>query len=265
MMQKNTLNIIQISDTHLFSDPEQELLGVKTRESFQAVLKLLQQEQALNYVIHSGDMSQDQSPESYLYLAEALKQLQIPVYYVPGNHDDPAIIKQIYPCENIKNDKQILWETWQIILLNSRKPDSIGGCLDASQLLYLEECLKAYPNHFTIFFFHHHPILVGSEWLDKIGISNRENWWKIINQYAGVKAVFFGHVHQEYYQLVDHISCYAAPSTCIQFKANQTAFSLEKVAPGYRWIRLYKDGNFETGVKRVNRYIGNFNEQARGY
>jgi len=106
---------------------------------------------------------------------------------------------------------------------------------------------------------------VGSEWIDKLGVQNADEFWKIISHYPNVKAVFFGHIHQVNQQTVHGIACYSVPSTCIQFKTNQNQFGLEKLPPGYRWINLYDDGHIETGVERIADYIGEFDENAKGY
>lgn len=260
------LRIVQISDIHLFADPGKALLGVKTQDSFQAVRDKVQaDENAAQLIILSGDLSQDNSEASYLRLAEMMKPLRVPVYYVPGNHDDPNLMARLFPRDNILNDKQLIIDNWQIILLNSQKPGAVEGLLDTTQLAFLQNCLQSYPEHHAIIAFHHHPFHVGCAWLDNLGLTNADEFWQIVSRYPNVRTVLFGHVHQEHARVMNNIHCYSTPSTCFQFMRNQDHFGLEKLPPGYRWVDLLEDGRVNTGVARVPHYIGIFDENAKGY
>lgn len=260
------LRIAQISDTHLLADPEGVLLGVKTQVSLRAVLDLLQSEaDQLDLIILSGDLSQDGSDAAYLHLADALKVFSIPIYYVPGNHDNAKVMARVYPRENISSHRHIILKNWHIILLNSQKPGAVEGYLEQAQLNYLQHCLQIYPEHHALIVFHHHPIPVGCEWLDQLGLSNASDFWHVLVRYPKVSAVLFGHVHQVYEKVIHGIQCYSTPSACIQFKTNQSKFALEKIPPGYRWFKLYPEGRLETGVRRVENYIGQFEQDAKGY
>lgn len=258
--------ILQISDIHLFADSSKELLGVNTHDSFQAVYdKIQQEENAAQLILLSGDLSQDNSEASYLRLADILKSMQVPAYYIPGNHDDPKLMSQIFPRNNILNDKHIFLENWQIILLNSQKPGAVEGLLDASQLAFLQDCLQKFPQHHALIAFHHHPFHVGCEWLDNLCLTNAAEFWQLVSHHPNVRSVLCGHVHQEHNKVIQNISCYSAPSTCFQFKRNQNHFGLEKLAPGYRWLDLYPNGKVDSGVARVAEYVGTFDENAKGY
>lgn len=264
-MEERPVRIIQISDIHLLGDNKGELLGVKTEESLSAVLDLIKQEEYIDFIILSGDLSQDGSESAYFHLADLMKSFHVPVYFVPGNHDNTKIIAHIYPRENISSHRHIILKDWHIILLNSQKPGHVEGYLDQSQLNYMQHCLQTYPEHNAIILFHHHALPVNAAWLDKLGLSNADEFWKIIEEYPKVNTVIFGHVHQEFEQVKNGVKCYAPPSTCIQFKRKQDHFGLDHLSPGYRWIDLYEDGTLKTGIKRTAKYIGFFDENAKGY
>lgn len=265
-MTTHPLRIIQISDSHLFADASQSLLGVNTEESFQAVVSFIKNAAGkIDLIIHSGDLSQDGSKESYERVAQALKELQVPVYYIPGNHDNVRTLTAVYPIEPISGHKHIVLKNWHIILLNSQKPGCVEGYLDASQLTYLQHCLQTYPEHQAIIVFHHQPVLMGCAWLDNLGLKNADEFWQLISGYPKVNSVLFGHVHQENVQMVNGVKCYSVPSTCIQFARDCDEFGLENLPPGYRWIDLHEDGFLETGVQRIEKYVGKFDKHAKGY
>lgn len=266
-MENAPLYILQISDTHLFKNPSDSLLGVKTQDSFQAVLnKIKSDEPKIDFIVHSGDMSQDGSQNSYERVGELFETLNVPIYCVPGNHDDLNVMSQVFPRKNVSLQHVIIPNTsWQLILLNSEKPGAVEGFLTPEELENLRHALEANPEHQAIIMFHHQPIPVGCEWLDNLGLTNANEFWQSISRYNNVNSVFFGHVHQEFEGNKNGIPCYSAPSTCIQFKRKQNHFGLEKLPPGYRWIRLHDNGHLETGVNRIAEYVGVFDERAKGY
>jgi 3',5'-cyclic-AMP phosphodiesterase len=260
------LRMIQISDIHLFADKDTALLGVKTQESFTAVIDLLQSEAgAIDLILLSGDLSQDGSDAAYSRIANLLKTFNVPIYYVPGNHDNTEVMSLIFTRETISNGNHIIFKNWHIILLNSRIPGKVEGVLDQSQLNYLQDCLQKYPKHHAIVVLHHQPVPVGSKWLDNLGLKNADDFWQLISHYHNVNTILFGHVHQAFEQEVHGVKCYSAPATCIQFKRKQDHFGLEKLPPGYRWVHLHEDGRLETGVQRVAEYVGIFDSHAKGY
>jgi Predicted phosphohydrolases len=57
---------LQLSDLHLMSSIDDQLVGVNTEESFLSVLKLAHEESwPPDLIILTGDLSQDSSTQSY--------------------------------------------------------------------------------------------------------------------------------------------------------------------------------------------------------
>ncbi len=265
-MRDGAHRILQISDIHLGADVNRELLGVKTNESLQAIIRHIQERQTkMDAIILSGDLSQDGSATSYKRLASLIDVFNVPIYFIPGNHDNQQVMRTVYPFENILDNRHILFGDWQIILLDSQKPGAVEGHLKATELQFLRECLEKYPQHHAMIMFHHQPFNLGCTWLDKLGVTNAEQFWQTVENYSNVKVVFVGHVHQEFFQQIKNIPCYAVPSTCIQFQGCRPDFALENIPPGYRWITLHDDGQLETGIERLPHYIGRFDAKAKGY
>lgn len=265
-MKAPPLKIVQISDLHLLADKKGSLLGVNTQDSFKAVLDLLEQESdKMDAIILSGDLSQDGSAPAYIHIANLIKSLAVPVYYVPGNHDNVSVMMKVYPRDTILNEKHIILRNWQIILLNSQKKGAVEGYLDEEQLQFLQHCLRTHPQYHAIVLFHHQAMPVGCTWLDKLGLTNANQFWDIIGHFSQVRAVVFGHVHQSFEQKKNGVMMYAPPSTCIQFKPNIADFKLDPLPPGYRIFYLFEDGHIETVIRRVKHYIGIYDEHAKGY
>lgn len=242
-----------------------ELLGVNTTESFQAVItKLKGIASTLDCILLTGDLSQDGSRESYERIAAFLEPLSIPVYFIPGNHDDAEMLATIYPLSPIRTDKHLLFKRWQIILLDSHVPGLVAGKLAESAITQLQQLLDQHTQH-ALLVMHHHPLAVGCGWLDPLGLQNAEYFWQVVNKYKQVAIVLNGHVHQVFHQRLNHLDCYMSPSTCIQFKPKQVEFALDNQPPGFRLLTLHDDGTHTTEVVRLAAYIGKFNASADGY
>ncbi len=256
--------IAQISDTHLFSDKKAELLGVNTYESFKTIAEMAVLDKP-DLILMTGDLAQDCTEAAYIHLADEMNRFQIPVYCLPGNHDDPQMMREVFPREMVSIQKHILKDNWQIILLDSHLHKKVEGVLSDAEFDFMEECLQTYPLHHSLIAFHHQPLPSGSAWLDKIGLKNADIFLKKLQNYLNVKIVMYGHVHQQLENFRNEIGFYSAPATCIQFKPKREDFALDDLPQGYRIMDFYSDGRVKTEVKRVKHYIGHFLQHAKGY
>lgn len=258
--------ILQITDLHLFADPEQRLLGVNTDDSFNAVVDLaLRQHPDPEAILLTGDLSQDETVQAYERIAEKLKDFHCPKYWIPGNHDDTHYIDQVFSQHRILPQRHIIFDKWQFILLDSKKLNAVEGQLDSDQFELIRNSLGEYPQHHTMIFLHHHPLPVGSRWLDNLMLTNADEFWETIEPFHHIKAVICGHVHQEHEAKRGDIMFYSTPSTCFQFKRNSTPFGVEPLMPGYRSIELRSDGTFESQVHRVVDFKLDLDERGKGY
>ena len=81
MNQVSPVSIAQVTDMHLFANQNQELLGMPTTESFQAVIERLKDLRCeLDLLLLTGDLSGDGTLASYESLQNLLLPLQIPAY-----------------------------------------------------------------------------------------------------------------------------------------------------------------------------------------
>lgn len=265
-MSKNSKLILQITDMHLFADTDQRLLGVNTSDSFDAVVDLaFRQHPEPELILLTGDLSQDETTEAYERIADRLTRFSCPKYWIPGNHDDVDYIEQVFSQRHIQNQKHIILNNWQLILLDTKKMDAVEGYLVQEQLDFMETVLGTYPELPALIFLHHHPLPVGSLWLDRLMLTNAEAFWKHLEPYHHVKAVICGHVHQEHESTNGTVQFYATPSTCFQFKRYSKPFGVEELMPGYRTLTLHDDGSFDTEVHRLQHFDLNLDPSSGGY
>jgi Icc protein len=251
---------------HLFGDPDLRLLGVNTDESFNAVLEHAN----LNHpnpdmLCITGDISQDETLHAYERFAEKISPMHCPKYWVPGNHDDTEYISRVFPEFHIQSQKHMVLDHWQIIMLDTKKLNAVEGYINDDQLILLDEALASHPEHHALIFMHHHPLPIGSHWLDNLMLINASEFWDTIGVYKNVKVVICGHVHQEHHSTYDNIQFYSTPSTCFQFKRDSTKFAIENLAPGYRTIELFQDGTYDTTVHRIENFELTIDGTLTGY
>lgn len=265
-MQRNSTKIIQITDTHLFADPHGELVGLKCDESLSDVVELVRKHEAdAAALLFTGDASQDGSDASYLRLYQSLDSLQIPQYWIPGNHDELQQMQSTIGLDNSCFQCSFVVGAWRIILLNSAVPGLVSGYLSDAEMNYLHRALKECTETYILICLHHNPVPVDAAWLQRHALKNPEHLFAAIDDDDRVKAVVFGHIHQEYEHKRNEVLYLGSPSTCIQFHPKCEEFKLDVLNPGYRWFDLQDDGTFTTGVKRVEDKHYNIDFHGIGY
>jgi len=257
MSQQLAFRLVQISDSHLFNNCEERLLGMDTCASFQSVVKLAYAQaqtaqRPLAAVLATGDIAQDCHPNSYDFYAQQAACFNAPILWLPGNHDCVDYMQgQLDQSVNAVSPCIFHQGNWSIIMLDSSIPNDVPGFLTNETLEYLKCQLEAYPQQNIMVCLHHQPIPMGSKWLDGVGLQNPEPLWQLLQDQPQVKALVWGHVHQELEVVHQGVRCFSVPSTCIQFKPKSAEFALDNVSPGYRWFDLYPNGDIESQVSRV--------------
>jgi len=266
--QQDVFRIVQITDPHLFKDTNGELLGINTQASFSQVLSEIQQQQYdYDLVLATGDLVQDNSDEGYLRFRQDVKALNNKmVFWIPGNHDFQPKMFEILKEETVSAKKHILLgDKWQILLLDSQVQGVPHGQLEAEELDWLKLKLQEYPERYSLVVLHHHLLSTGSAWLDQHNLRNANELVEVLAPFKHVKALLYGHIHQQVDSEWLGYQVMATPSTCIQFKADNNTFALDVAQPGWREIDLHADGHIETRVKRIQQASFLPNMQVEGY
>lgn len=267
-LPQGTLRVLQFTDMHLYREPDTRLLGLNTLQSFRACLDLARRQHwPADLILATGDLVHDGSAEGYRRLRGIFEDLGVPVHATAGNHDDSETLQRELKAADgpLVVDGQLLTHWWQIILLDSRLPGSEAGELTPAQLTHLDQCLSEYPERHALVCLHHPPLEVGSQWMDTMRLRNPEAFFGILDRHPQVRAVLWGHIHQEFHAQRNGVPLIASPSTCIQFKPKSTEFALDRRPPGYRWLTLHPDGGFDTGVARLPEVPADIDFESHGY
>lgn len=243
-------HLLQITDCHLGSQPGEQLLGLDTDQSLYDVLHDLHLHETPDLILATGDISNDGGVASYERYTQIVRRYfpSVPLAWLPGNHDDPMNMDQV---TELPIEAHVVVNGWNLIFLDSKIPMEEGGELQQSELDRLEMELSQHSGLPTLVFLHHQPVPVGSAWVDQYIIKNHEAFFEVLDKFDNVKAVSWGHVHQEFNGERNGVALLATPSTCIQFVPQCDDFQVDHVMPGYRSYQLFPDGTFTSRVSRI--------------
>ena len=257
--------LVQLTDSHLFADPDGRLLGMNTADSLERVIDRVLADQAdIDLLLATGDLSQDGSPDSYQAFLRMTGRIPAPLRAFPGNHDLHDPLRRIAEGGGLL-DPVVDCGAWRIVLLDTAVPDAVHGHLRDEQLQLLAEALDERPERPALICLHHHPVPIGSAWMDRIGLDNAAALFAILDRRPQVRAVLWGHVHQAFDDWRNGVRLLGSPSTCVQFEPGSDTFRVGEQAPGYRWLRLHADGHLETGVARVEGIAFDIDLNVQGY
>ncbi len=243
--------LVQLTDSHLFANADGKLLGMNTHDSLQRVIeRILDEQPQVDLILASGDLSQDGSLQSYQRFRQLHEQIPAPARWFAGNHDELPAMQAACAGSDLLQPVTDLGN-WRIILLDTSIPGAVPGHLSAAQLALLSTALSDAGERHVLVTFHHHPVSIGCRWMEPIGLRNPDALFAVLDGFPQVRALLWGHIHQEFDQLRNGVRLLASPSTCVQFAPGSEEFQVDQEAPGYRWLRLYADGRLETAVSRV--------------
>jgi Icc protein len=248
-MPQRVLRLLHITDPHLHATEESCMRGVNTWETFSAVLaRALSDPSPPDAIVATGDLVQDETRAGYERFKQSLESYDLPVYCIPGNHDAPNIMNEVLSEPPFQVGGQARHGNWSLIFLNSFSPGDDGGRLSPDELQFVEESLKTDSAIHALICIHHHPVPMGSRWLDGVGLRNSAELLEITDRFPHVRGILWGHVHQESDRRRKGIRLMSTPSTCSQFRPNSDDFALDARPPGYRWLDLRINGTIDTEV-----------------
>ena len=249
--QKNPdlLDIVQITDCHIFPTQQGRFGGVDTAATLSRVIDHINTAESPDMVLVTGDLVNDPEAPAYERLLALLKRLKTRVYCLPGNHDLPALMHRLINTANVATDNVLEGRHWRVVLLDTMLPGTHSGALSGNELAFLEETLRAAGDQFILVAMHHHPVAVDSPWMDTMMLDNPVEFFTVIDRYPAVKGITWGHVHQLFSRMHNAVHLLGTPSTCRQFRLEGEIAGMDGKPPAYRRIRLHRDGRLSSEVQ----------------
>ncbi len=250
------LRIIQITDLHLQAHPE-EGLGwcphcddLDTTETLSTVLDDIQvNEPCFDALVVTGDIAQKGEAEAYRRFVRLLQDEGSPVYCLPGNHDDRQQLSAALDGDVVSMPRFIIKKDWLLLFLDTSRRGVDQGEISTIQLGWIKAMVEKFPQHHAALFIHHHPLPVGSEWLDTHhGMIGADAALAQLDTLPQLKTIVCGHIHQQLDRQHGNIRVLGTPSTCLQFLPESEQLSFTAQTPAYRRLVLHRDGSIETEV-----------------
>ena len=105
-------------------------------------------------------------------LREALGDWGSRCRIIPGNHDDPASLREVFPEAWPLGEGPLAFSFqaggWRIIGLDSHLPGEVHGRVSSDQVAWLEAELASDPTLPALVFVHHPPIPIDVAWIDEL-------------------------------------------------------------------------------------------------
>lgn len=251
-----TVRIVQLTDLHLFREPDGRLFGIPTRELLLDVLAHVERHAGrVDHLVVTGDSSHDDLPETY----EALRAILTPwldrLWQLPGNHDERAVLRAVFGDRiGGAGGERISFSFrdggWLCLGLDTQVTGEVGGRLDDAHLAWIRAELREHDPEGAVLFMHHPPVETGLPWLDRIGLEGRELLQALLVEESRIRLVCSGHVHHELSQRVGSAEVVTTPSTGLEFSPSSTAALYVQAPPGYRIVEL-GEGSYATRVVRL--------------
>ena len=260
-----SLKVLQITDTHLYAGSDGTLLGMNTQQTLDEVLELAKQCGQIDMIISTGDLVHDASEAGYKRFQSVFEAANVPVYCLPGNHDDPKAMKKSLVDSPVQFVSSVQYDDWAMVFLDSTLPDSEAGHLSDTELTMLESSVSEHSEKHVLVCLHHHPVPMNSKWMDTMLLDNPDAFFSIIDRHMNIQGILWGHVHQEFDRERMGVRLLASPSTCIQFTPGKDDFGVDEEPPGCRWLALLPSGQILSCVTRLSTMPEGLDTKSGGY
>ena len=187
--------IAQLSDAHIADGQDGP-----SKLFHSAVDHLMHLPARPDVVIITGDCVDNGRPGEYEQFQALLRPLSMPVYIIPGNHDDRARFLATFGTQGehaLDGFAQYTVEGWpvRLIALDTHIPGQGAGVLCEQRLAWLDERLAEQPTKPTLILMHHPPFLTGLAVPDGIGLQTVDALGAVVSKHPQIERIVAGHVH----------------------------------------------------------------------
>ena len=257
-MQKPTeaVYFVHISDSHIGPTADYSRHGHLSQPCTERAVEIINNLVTTpDFVIHTGDVVTEPDERSYKRAAQIFSQLNVPIYFVTGNHDRARDLQRYLtfgPRHDFTNNQNSLSYTFEVkgyrfLVLDARGPDEIDphGVMSEEQMGVVRAEASATGPPLTVFL--HFPVLpLNSIWMDAymLVINGEKLHQALLPAKNRLRGVFYGHIHHSMQTMRDGIMYTAVPSLFSQFAAwpNDTIVREDPTAlPGFNFVHLLPD------------------------
>ncbi|MEO5337553.1 MAG: phosphodiesterase [Magnetospirillum sp. WYHS-4] len=240
--------VAQLSDFHFRSDGipiKGKVDGAKALAAALDHIKTLTPGPDL--VLVTGDLIDKSGRPDYGPVKEGLASLGVPVYAIPGNHDDREAMRTAFadlgylPAEGEFLHYTVEGHSLRLIGLDTQVPGTYLGELCPARLAWLEDRLAEAPDRPTLLFMHHPPFRTGIHFMDRSPFRGAEPFDALLRRHPQVLRLLCGHLHRPVEARFGGTVASTAPAIAFQMSLDlrpgaESTFVLEPAAcPVFLW------------------------------
>lgn len=173
------------------------------------------------WLVLTGDLVDFGTPGEYEHLKSLLAPLRMPYLLMPGNHDERAAMRAVFPEHDYLPGGEFLNYALEcgplrLVALDTVIPMQSGGALGEARLAWLDRTLAAAPGRPTVIAMHHPPFATGIGHMDRIGLGpeDRKAFAGVLARHPQVERVICGHLHRTIYRRIAHTVVSTCPAPC---------------------------------------------------
>lgn len=194
------MKFIHLTDLHLVT-PGETLYGLDPHQRLLAALADIKANHAdADFVLITGDLTNDGEPAAYEALKAAVSTLGLPYRLLLGNHDDRASFRRAFPDAPVDDDgfvqSTITTPSGTFVCLDTHQPGTHEGELCENRLAWLDRTLAAFRSKPVYVALHHPPLPLAIPAMDPLALRQGRELAERLKRHGNVRHLFFGHVHR---------------------------------------------------------------------
>ena len=170
-------------------------------------------------VLFTGDLVDEGSGAEYAHARRLLDRLDLPLFALPGNHDEREAFRACFADQGYLPAKGALHYVVpapgpvRVIALDITIPGEHHGLFDEAAEAFLEEALGREPDRPTLVMMHQPPFSCGVPYIDAYWCEGGERLAALIARFPAVERLLCGHVHRLMMRRFGGTVACTAPST----------------------------------------------------
>ena len=257
--------IAHLSDPHMRAAGQLYQGLVDTNALFDLALETLAAlDPAPDLVIIGGDLVDDGSDADYATVAGKLSRIAVPVFAIPGNHDERGAFRRCLPGLAGTASGPLHFRAegeLRVIGFDVTVPGAHHGEVDDDKADWLDAALSEAPDHPTMVLMHQPPILSGIDCIDAYNCRGGDLLAGVLARHHQVERLLCGHVHRFMQTSFAGIPLLCAPatSTSIALRLGAGAEPASYLEPPAMLLHDWRGpGRLVTHHLSIGRYPGPF-------
>jgi len=198
-----TTLLLQLSDLHI-REPGRLAYGRLDTAPYlrQAVDTILRLPQRPDAVVLTGDLTDFGRAGEYTHLRSLLERLTMPLYLMPGNHDNREQLRLSFPEHSYLGSTGFVQYSvavgdLQLVALDTQVDGASHGGLCVQRLQWLADTLDQHRDRPVVIAMHHPPFATLIGHMDDIGLlQGAAKLEALVAQHPNVERIICGHLHR---------------------------------------------------------------------